>query len=190
MLTSHQIKTSKKKTSRRVGRGDGSGRGKTCGRGTKGQKARSKVRRGFEGGQMPLTRRIPKLKGFRNFSQQKIVTFNVSDLDKKFKSGDKINLKTFLDKKMVRSGEQVKILGDGKIKKSLTIEIFGFSKTAKEKIEKAGGKAIVVKAFDFKKDGKRKKEVKGSAEKVNKTNKVDVSKKKEIPKRVRDDIKK
>ncbi len=128
-----------------VGRGHGSGHGKTSTRGHKGQKARSGggVRIGFEGGQMPLVRRIPK-RGFTNFSRKEYAIVNVSDLNR-FEEGVVVDADllraTGLIKKLY---DGVKILGDGDLNTSLTVKATKFTKTAAEKIEKAGGKAEVV----------------------------------------------
>ena len=134
------------KKKKRVGRGDGSGHGTTSGRGTKGQLSRSggKTRIGFEGGQMPLQRRVPYLKGFKN--TRKIInnTVNVCRLEK-FKNDSVIDHK-LLEKNgliMKKSGP-VKILGDGKLTKKITVKANYFSKSARVKIEKAGGKVEVV----------------------------------------------
>ncbi|MCP5463658.1 MAG: 50S ribosomal protein L15 [Deltaproteobacteria bacterium] len=133
------------KSKKRLGRGESSGLGKTSGRGHKGQKARSggyhKV--GFEGGQMPLARRLPK-RGFTNIFQKSFVVLNVSDLAS-FKDQKEISIDALLEKKLIKkSAVALKILGDGEIDFPLTIKAAKFSKSAKEKIEKAGGQAIVV----------------------------------------------
>lgn len=128
----------------RRGRGHASGNGKTAGYGHKGQKARSGAPRpGFEGGQMPLFRRIPK-RGFKNINHKEIVTVNVKDLERVFENGDTVNIETMLDKgliKQVRDG--VKILGNGDLTKKLTVSAHAFSASAKEKIEALGGTAEV-----------------------------------------------
>ena len=129
----------------RKGRGDGSGNGKTAGRGHKGQKARSGggTRIGFEGGQMPLARRIPK-RGFNNIFAKPLEAVNVSALDK-FEDGAVVDAQALLDAGILskcRSG--VKILGNGEINKKLTVKASAFSETAKEKIEAAGGEAEVI----------------------------------------------
>ena len=128
-----------------VGRGIGSGVGKTSGRGHKGQKARSGggVRPGFEGGQMPLYRRLPK-RGFNNIFAKKYVTVNVEVLDK-FNDGDVVTAEAMLEKGIIsKVCDGVKILGRGEVTKSLTVKVAKVSETAKEKIEKAGGKAEVM----------------------------------------------
>ena len=129
----------------RKGRGHGSGNGKTGGRGHKGQKARSggKVRVGFEGGQMPLARRIPK-RGFHNIFAKPLEAINVSVLDK-FEDGAVVDAKALLEKGILSKCEYgVKILGNGSITKKLTVQASAFSASAKEKIEAAGGKVEVV----------------------------------------------
>ena len=128
----------------RKGRGHGSGNGKTAGRGQKGQWARSGggVRVGFEGGQMPLSRRIPK-RGFNNIFAKPLEAINVSALDK-FEDGAVVDAKALLEKGILSKCEYgVKILGNGQISKKLTVQASAFSASAKEKIEAAGGKAEV-----------------------------------------------
>ena len=129
----------------RVGRGAGSGNGKTAGKGHKGQKARSGggVRPGFEGGQMPLQRRIPK-RGFNNIFAAKMAAVNVSSLEI-FKEGTEVDAELLLASGLVKNIDNgVKILGNGEITKNLTVKADAFSASAKEKIEKAGGKAEVM----------------------------------------------
>ena len=129
----------------RKGRGAGSGNGKTGGRGHKGQKARSggKIRVGFEGGQMPLARRIPK-RGFNNIFAKPFESINVSALDK-FEDGAVVDAQALLDAGILSKCRYgVKILGNGEITKKLTVKASAFSETAKEKIEAAGGKAEVI----------------------------------------------
>lgn len=138
-------KTIKKKR-KRIGRGNGSGYGTTCGRGTKGQLSRSgkKIRIGFEGGQMPLSRRIPHLRGFKNTRKKVINILNVRDLDK-FKENDVIDYQ-YLHKKglIMKEDRPLKILGSGKLEKRLTVRANFFSKSAAKKIEDAGGKVEVI----------------------------------------------
>ena len=125
----------------RKGRGNGSGNGKTGGRGQKGQWARSGggVRVGFEGGQMPLTRRIPK-RGFHNIFAKPLEAVNVSVLEK-FEDGAVVDAKALLEKGILSKCEYgVKILGNGSLTKKLTVQASAFSASAKEKIEAAGGK--------------------------------------------------
>ena len=129
----------------RKGRGAGSGNGKTGGRGQKGQWARSGggVRVGFEGGHMPLARRLPK-RGFHNIFAKPLEAINVSVLDK-FEDGAVVDAKALLEKGILSKCEYgVKILGNGSITKKLTVQASAFSASAKEKIEAAGGKVEVV----------------------------------------------
>lgn len=128
----------------RRGRGHGSGNGKTAGKGHKGQKARSgSPRPGFEGGQMPLYRRIPK-RGFHNHNHKEIVAINVRDLEV-FEDGAVVSIATLKERKIVKNPRDgVKILGEGTLTKKLTVQVNAFSASAKEKIEAVGGKAEVV----------------------------------------------
>lgn len=129
----------------RKGRGNGSGNGKTAGRGQKGQWARSGggVRVGFEGGQMPLSRRIPK-RGFNNIFAKPLESVNVSVLEK-FEDGAVVNAQALLEKGILSKCQYgVKILGNGQLSKKLTVQASAFSASAKEKIEAAGGKVEVV----------------------------------------------
>ena len=130
---------------KRKGRGHGTGNGKTAGRGHKGQGARSGggVRVGFEGGQMPLSRRVPK-RGFNNIFAKRLESVNVSVLEK-FEDGAVINAETLLAEGILSKCEYgVKILGNGELTKKLTVQASAFSASAKEKIEAAGGKAEVI----------------------------------------------
>ena len=134
-----------KKNSKRVGRGHGSGWGKTAGKGHKGQNARSGggVRPGFEGGQMPLQRRIPK-RGFNNIFAKIVIAVNVGDLEK-FGEGSVIDVNELINMGLVkRDFDKIKILGNGTLSKSLTVKAQMFSKSAVQKIEAAGGKAEVI----------------------------------------------
>lgn len=134
-----------KRESKRIGRGHGSGQGKTAGKGHKGQKARSGggVRPGFEGGQMPLTQRIPK-RGFNNIFADKVVALNVSDLER-FNDGITVDAEILKAAGLVKGKyDAIKILGNGELTKNLTVKANAFSASAKEKIEKAGGKAEVM----------------------------------------------
>lgn len=137
--------THKKK---RVGRGPGSGLGKTSGRGNKGQKSRSGYsgKRGFEGGQMPLHRRLPK-RGFTNIFKREWAEVNLADLEKMFDAGTAVTPEALVEKGLVRKSKQkaIVILGQGEIKKSLTVSAHRFSATAKQKIEAAGGKIEEIK---------------------------------------------
>jgi large subunit ribosomal protein L15 len=130
---------------KRIGRGHGSGNGKTAGKGHKGQNARSGggVRPGFEGGQMPLQRRIPK-RGFNNIFATKYATVNVSSLEV-FKEGTVVDAELLKAQGIIKKElDGVKILGNGDLTKNLTVKAAAFSASAKEKIEKAGGKAEVM----------------------------------------------
>lgn len=133
------------KNRKKVGRGMGSGLGKTSGKGHKGQNARSGggVRPGFEGGQMPLFRRVSR-RGFKNYPFK--ITFavvNVADLENRFESGDTVTWESLVEKNLIKAKDvMVKILGDGELTKSLTVEMLDMSASAKEKIEKAGGKIV------------------------------------------------
>ena len=135
---------SKHSTNFRVGRGHGSGNGKTAGKGHKGQKARSgSPRPGFEGGQMPLYRRIPK-RGFTCINHKDIVAINVSVLDR-FEDGAEVTVDTLVECGIVKNPRDgVKILGYGELTKKLTVKANAFSKSAVEKIEALGGKAEVI----------------------------------------------
>jgi len=134
-----------RKSKFRKGRGHGSGNGKTAGRGQDGQKSRSGggVRIGFEGGQMPLYRRLPK-RGFTCRNSKEIIGINVDRLNI-FEEGTTVTVETLIEKGIVKNPKDgVKILGNGEITKGLTIKVNAFSKSAIEKIEAAGGKAEVV----------------------------------------------
>ena len=129
------------KAPKRLGRGIGSGVGKTSGKGHKGQNARSGggVRPGFEGGQMPLSRRLPK-RGFTNIFAKEYAVINLSDLGK-FKDGDTVSAQTLIEKGVIKKPlDGVKVLGNGQISAKLTIVAAKVSKSAAEKIEAAGGK--------------------------------------------------
>ena len=130
---------------KRIGRGHGSGNGKTAGKGHKGQKARAGrgIRAGFEGGQMPLHRRIPK-RGFNNIFATPYVAINVAALNR-FEDGAVVTTEALLEAGIIKKAPYgVKILGNGKIEKKLTVQVAGFSETAIAKIEAAGGKAEVI----------------------------------------------
>ena len=132
-------------TAKRVGRGIGSGTGKTSGKGHKGQNARSGggVRPGFEGGQMPLYRRLPK-RGFNNIFAKQYVTVNVEVLER-FEDGTEVTADTLKEAGIIsKTLDGVKFLGRGEVTKKLTVKVAGFTASAKEKIEKAGGKAEVI----------------------------------------------
>ena len=131
---------------KRIGRGHGSGNGKTAGKGHKGQKARSggSIRPGFEGGQMPLQRRMPK-RGFNNIFAKEYAAVNISELEKRFESGAVIDAAALIESGAIKYAKDgVKILGNGELTKSLTVKAAKFTAAAQEKIEKAGGKAEVM----------------------------------------------
>ena len=135
----------KAKSRNRVGRGIGSGNGKTAGKGHKGQKARTggKIRRGFEGGQTPLYRRIPK-RGFNNIFSTEYACINVSDLER-FEDGTVVNMELLVKEGIVRRElAGLKVLGNGKLSKKLTVKAHKFSEKAKEEIEKLGGNIEVI----------------------------------------------
>lgn len=132
------------KESKRIGRGHGSGNGKTAGKGHKGQKARAGrgMRAGFEGGQMPLQRRIPK-RGFNNIFAEESVAINVAVLNK-FEDGAVVDAAALMEKGIIDKADvYVKVLGNGNVTKKLTVKLSAFSKSAIEKITKAGGNAEV-----------------------------------------------
>lgn len=133
------------KRSKRIGQGMGSGHGKTATRGSKGQRSRSgmRMRPGFEGGQMPLHRRLPK-RGFTNIFRKHYAVVNLKDLEE-FKPGEKITPEVLVERGLVkRLGEGLKVLGGGELKSPLQVSAHIFSKSAREKIQKAGGKAEVI----------------------------------------------
>lgn len=134
-----------KKDAKRIGRGHGSGWGKTSGKGHKGQKARAGrgMRVGFEGGQMPLQRRIPK-RGFNNIFAKEIVSINVGSLNK-FEDGAVVDAAALVEAGLVKNYfDGIKILGNGELKKNITVKVDAYSESAKAKIEAAGGKAEVI----------------------------------------------
>ncbi len=135
-----------KKDVKRIGRGPASGQGKTAGKGHKGQLARAGrgMRPGFEGGQMPLQRRLPK-RGFNNIFAKKIVTVNISDLEKRFNDGDVVDVEAIKASGLIKKElDGVKVLGNGELTKKLEVKVQAYSEAAKAKIEAAGGKAEVV----------------------------------------------
>ncbi len=138
----HELKPAKGsvKARKRLGRGVGSGTGKTAGRGTKGHNSRSGggVRPGYEGGQMPLHRRLPK-SGFTNIFKKQIAIVNIRDLDR-FNAGDVVDEAALIKAGLVKGRRDgIKLLGQGEIKDALTVKLNAISRTAKEKIEAAGG---------------------------------------------------
>lgn len=130
---------------RRVGRGIGSGKGKTCTRGTKGQKARRQIHPNFEGGQTPIQRRLPVKKGFRNVNHKEFAIVNLDDLERLFEAGDEVT-----PEKLVAIGiipgikDGVKVLAFGELKKKLTVHAHKFSKAAQSAIEGAKGQAVTL----------------------------------------------
>lgn len=135
-----------RKKAKRIARGAASGTGKTAGRGHKGARARSgySLRPGYEGGQMPLYRRVPKF-GFKNPFRVEYATVNVASLDVLFEDGATVGPEELRERNLVRRGEQrVKILGDGELTKKLTVRAHKFSRTADEKIRGAGGAVEVI----------------------------------------------
>ena len=128
---------------KRVGRGPGSGKGKTAGRGENGQLSRSGggKRAGFEGGQTPLARRLPKLPGFTNINRVEYVPVNVKLLEERFEAGEVVDRDSLIEKGIIKNYEDlVKVLGDGDLSKALTVKVDKVSASAKAKIEAAGGK--------------------------------------------------
>jgi len=134
------------KKRKRIGRGPGSGHGKTSGRGHKGQGSRSGFSNSptFQGGAMPLVRRIPK-RGFHNRFGQIVVVVNVGQIDKVFEAGEEVTIESLAAKNLAKGRfDLLKVLGDGELTKKLKISAHSFSKSAIEKIEKSGGEAVVV----------------------------------------------
>ncbi|WP_270334021.1 50S ribosomal protein L15 [Ligilactobacillus acidipiscis] len=141
----HELQASEgsRKVRNRVGRGTSAGNGKTAGRGQKGQKARSKVRLGFEGGQMPLFRRMPK-RGFNNINRKDYAIVNVETLNK-FEDGAEVTPVLLVESGVVKNEKDgVKILGNGELSKKLTVKANKFSASAKAAIEAAGGQTEVI----------------------------------------------
>ena len=135
-----------KKSVKRIGRCAASGQGNTAGKCHKGQKARAGrgMRPGFEGGQMPLQRRVPK-RGFNNIFAKEIAAVNVSALDKAFDDGATVTVEALIEKGLIKKAlDGVKILGNGELSKKLTVQVNAYSESAKQKIEAAGGKAEVI----------------------------------------------
>ncbi|KAA3640863.1 MAG: 50S ribosomal protein L15 [Armatimonadetes bacterium] len=134
-----------KKRKIRVGRGESGRRGKTAGRGTKGLKARSKVRQGFEGGQTPLQRRIPKLKGFRNPNREEFTVINVGRLGE-LDAGSTVTPETMREAGLAKKRGKIKVLGEGDISVALTVKAHAFSSGAADKIQSAGGSIEVIES--------------------------------------------
>jgi large subunit ribosomal protein L15 len=152
----HDLKPAPGSTKRRkrVGRGEASGKGKTAGRGTKGTRARNTVRPGFEGGQMPLIRRVPKLKGFRPPRRTVYGSVNLSQLgqfDASEIGPDELRAAGLIRKRH----NLVKVLGSGEVERALTVRAHAFSATAKEKIEAAGGKVELLDKKEARKEANR-----------------------------------
>ncbi len=127
----------------RVGRGEAGRRGKTAGRGTKGQKARGQTRLGFEGGQMPLQRRLPKLRGFKNRNKEYFALINVGRLND-FDAGAEVTPEVLRARGMVKHRGRIKVLGEGELDRALTVRAHAFSLGAVEKIKAAGGSVDLV----------------------------------------------
>ena len=141
----HHLKPAEgaKKDRKRVGRGRAGVRGKTAGRGTKGYLAKHNPKLGFEGGQMPLQRRVPKLKGFKNPNRVEFAVVNVETLAKVFDGGE-VDPAALYQHGLVRKGRPVKILARGELETALTVRAHAFSEAARAKIERAGGRAEVI----------------------------------------------
>jgi large subunit ribosomal protein L15 len=133
-----------KRDRRRVGRGRAAGQGKTAGRGTKGYLARHNPRIGFEGGQMPIQRRVPKLKGFTNRNRVEWAVVNVDRLGKEFRAGTTVTPEVLVEQGLVRKGLPVKVLGNGDLKKRLSVSAHAVSESARGKIEAAGGSVEIL----------------------------------------------
>jgi large subunit ribosomal protein L15 len=142
----HHLKPAEgsKQPRRRMGRGRAAGQGKTAGRGTKGWGARHNPKLGFEGGQMPLQRRVPKLKGFRNPTRQEFAVVNVERLGSAFEAGAEVTPDLLRERGMVRARLPVKVLGRGELDRALTVSVHAVSATARAKIEQAGGTVQLV----------------------------------------------
>jgi large subunit ribosomal protein L15 len=144
-LKLHHLKPApgSKKKKIRVGRGEGGRRGKTAGRGTKGLKARNTLRPGFEGGQTPLSMRLPKLPGFTNPNKEEFAIVNLAALAV-FDAGAEVTPETLRERGLIRHRGRVKVLAEGDLDKALTVKAHAFSAAAKQKIEKAGGTTEVI----------------------------------------------
>ena len=153
MVDLHNLKSpiGAKSKSKRRGRGDGSNKGSYSGRGLKGQKARSggSVPLFFEGGQLPLVKKLPFMRGFYNPFRKSFVPINLDKLEHFFESGEKVNPEILFERKIVsKNNSLIKILGNGTLTKPLIISAHGYSKTAKEKIEKIGGSIEKINSKD------------------------------------------
>jgi large subunit ribosomal protein L15 len=133
---------------KRKGRGKAAGQGKTAGRGTKGYKAKHPKRLGFEGGQTPLQRRIPKLKGFTNPNRVEWAVVNVERLGAEFDAGSEVTPQILSDRGIVRSARPVKVLGRGDIDRALTVRAHAVSESARTKIEHAGGTVEIIQTVN------------------------------------------
>lgn len=144
-LKLHDLKPApgSKKQRIRVGRGEGGRRGKTAGRGTKGLKARNTLRPGFEGGQTPMSMRLPKLPGFKNPNKEEFAIVNLTALND-FEAGSEVNPEELRSRGLIRHRGRVKVLAQGEVDKALTVKAHAFSAAAKKKIEDAGGTAEVI----------------------------------------------
>lgn len=142
----HHLKPPKgaKKDRTRVGRGRAGARGKTAGRGTKGYLARNQPKQGFEGGQMPLARRVPKKKGFTNRNRETWAVVNVEALAARFEAGETVTPELMAERGLVRRRLPVKVLGNGDIDRALTVRAHAVSRSAREKIQQAGGTVEVL----------------------------------------------
>jgi large subunit ribosomal protein L15 len=128
----------------RVGRGEAGRRGKTAGRGTKGSKARNQIPASFEGGQLPIHMRLPKMRGFTNPFKVRYQVVNLDQLAKLYPDGGVVTVESLADKGAVRRGQPVKVLGSGEISVTVQVSAHAFSSTAKEKIEASGGTVTTV----------------------------------------------
>lgn len=144
----HELKPNPGATHRRkrIGRGIGSGHGKTAGRGTKGQKARDQVPLTFEGGQTPLHRRLPRLKGFKNPTRKEYTIINVAVLEERFEAGEVVTPELLLERRIIKKIEKdgLKVLGEGELTKPLTVRAHQCSKSAEQKITAAGGRVEAI----------------------------------------------
>lgn len=144
-LKLHDLKPApgSKKERIRVGRGEGGRRGKTAGRGTKGLKARNSLRPGFEGGQTPMSMRLPKLPGFKNPNKEDYAIVNLAALEV-FEAGSEVNPEELRNRGLIRHKGRVKVLAEGEMGKALTVKAHAFSTAAKKKIEAAGGTVEII----------------------------------------------
>jgi large subunit ribosomal protein L15 len=140
----HHLRPGPRRPRKRVGRGRAAGQGKTAGRGTKGYLARNPKKLGYEGGQMPLTRRVPKEPGFSNRNRREWAVVNVERLARRFEQGATVTPSAMADAGLVRARLPVKVLGRGEVGHALTVQAHGFTRSAREKIEQAGGTVEVL----------------------------------------------